>query len=277
MKKGMFLSIAAATALFVSSLGINSADASQIQVKTYKVDYYQFNQSDINKMIESILIQAGSQYKIEDIIKLIEQIEPVKYTEVAKTPQVVSKPNNTTPAQPAQSQPTQAQPAQSQPTQAQPAQSQPTQSQPTPPPSNNEGTTEKEPTKKETSKLNAYEQEVVDLTNAERAKYGLSPLKVDEQLSEVARIKSADMQSNRYFDHTSPTYGSPFDMMKNFGVSYTSAGENIAYGQKTPEEVVNAWMNSDGHRKNILNSSYTHIGVGYVEQGNYWTQMFIGK
>ncbi|NBI29265.1 CAP domain-containing protein [Chengkuizengella marina] len=248
MKKGMFLSIAAATALFVSSLGINSADASQVQVKTYKVSY-QFNQEDINKMVESLLAQVGSQYQI-DINKLLEQIDLGKNTKVVKKPQVVSKPNNPTPAQPAK---------------------------PTPPPSNNESTTEKEPTKEESSKLSAYEQEVVDLTNAERAKEGLPALKVDEKLSEVARIKSADMQSNRYFDHNSPTYGSPFDMMKSFGVSYRSAGENIAYGQKTPQEVVTAWMNSKGHRDNIMNSSYTHIGVGYVEQGNYWTQMFIGK
>lgn len=85
------------------------------------------------------------------------------------------------------------------------------------------------------------------------------------------------MQRNKYFSHTSPTYGSPFDMMKKFGISFRTAGENIAMGQRTPEEVVNAWMNSSGHRQNILNPNFTHIGVGYVENGNYWTQMFIGK
>ncbi|WP_162036695.1 CAP domain-containing protein [Chengkuizengella sediminis] len=148
---------------------------------------------------------------------------------------------------------------------------------PSQPPSNNEGTTEQETTQKGSFKISAYEQEVVDLVNVERAQYDLPPLKVDKKLSEVARIKSADMQSKEYFDHTSPTYGSPFDMMRSFGVSYRSAAENIAYGQRTPQEVVNAWMNSSGHRKNILSSSSTHIGVGYIEQGNYWTQMFIGK
>lgn len=66
-------------------------------------------------------------------------------------------------------------------------------------------------------------------------------------------------------------------MMAQFGVSYRAAAEHIAMGQRTPEEVVNAWMNSHGHRKNILSSSYTHIGIGYVENGNYWTQMFVGK
>ena len=66
-------------------------------------------------------------------------------------------------------------------------------------------------------------------------------------------------------------------MMKNFGISYKSAGENIAQGQTTAKAVVNAWMNSEGHRANILNKNYTHIGVGYVKDGNYWTQMFIQK
>lgn len=127
-----------------------------------------------------------------------------------------------------------------------------------------------------TYSLSQFEQEVVKLTNNERAKYGLQPLKIDLKLSEVARTKSSDMKKNGYFSHTSPTYGSPFDMMKQFGVQYRAAGENIAKGQRSPQEVVNAWMNSEGHRKNILNSNFTHIGVGHVE-GNYWTQMFIGK
>ncbi|MCI4060749.1 CAP domain-containing protein, partial [Bacillus cereus] len=78
-------------------------------------------------------------------------------------------------------------------------------------------------------------------------------------------------QKKNYFDHNSHSYVSPFDMMKKFGISYTSAGENIAQGQRTPEEVVQALMNSAGHRANILNKGYTHIGVGYVERGNYWT------
>lgn len=125
--------------------------------------------------------------------------------------------------------------------------------------------------------LSAFEQQVVDLTNKEREKAGLKALKADTELSKVARAKSKDMADNGYFDHNSPTYGSPFDMMKSFGISYKTAGENIAQGQKTPEEVVEAWMNSQGHRENILNPEYTNIGVGYVENGNYWTQQFIGK
>ena len=88
------------------------------------------------------------------------------------------------------------------------------------------------------------------------------------------------MINKNYFSHTSPTYGSPFDMMKKFNISYRAAGENIAKGQKTPAEVVKAWMNSQGHRENILNSKYTEIGVGVAKDSKgtlYWTQMFIGK
>lgn len=128
----------------------------------------------------------------------------------------------------------------------------------------------------QTDQLNQFEHQVVQLTNEERTKRGLSPLKVNVELSKVAREKSADMARNNYFSHNSPTYGSPFDMMKQFGISYRTAGENIAKGQRTPQEVVNAWMNSAGHRKNILNPSFKEIGVGYVENGNVWTQQFIG-
>ena len=124
--------------------------------------------------------------------------------------------------------------------------------------------------------IHASEREVVRLVNAERAKYGLAALAEDESLSALARRKSQDMRDNGYFDHNSPTYGSPFQMMKSFGFSYRAAGENIAMGYRTPAAVVDAWMNSPGHRANILNASYTRIGVGYVAAGNYWTQEFIG-
>lgn len=121
-----------------------------------------------------------------------------------------------------------------------------------------------------------FEQQVAALVNEQRAANGLAPLTLSEELSIVARAKSQDMHDNNYFSHTSPTYGSPFDMLKSFGISYRAAGENIAMGYSTPEAVVNAWMNSAGHRANILNASYTQIGVGYVADGSYWTQEFIG-
>jgi uncharacterized YkwD family protein/spore coat assembly protein SafA len=124
------------------------------------------------------------------------------------------------------------------------------------------------------------ESQVISLTNQERAKHGLPALKADWELSRVARYKSVDMRDKRYFSHTSPTYGSPFTMMKNFGITYRTAAENIAQGQTTAQAVVQAWMNSPGHRANILNKSMTHIGVGYAKGGSgrhYWTQLFIGK
>ena len=130
-----------------------------------------------------------------------------------------------------------------------------------------------------TNSFSAYQKEVVRLVNIERAKYGISPLKENNSLDNVATKKSEDMIKNNYFDHTSPTYGSPFDMMRQFGISYSTAGENIAMGQSSPQEVVNAWMNSEGHRKNILNSNFTEIGIGVAKNSKgqlYWTQMFIG-
>ena len=128
----------------------------------------------------------------------------------------------------------------------------------------------------DTTVLN-YEKEVVRLVNEIRAENGLQALTYDWELSRVARYKSQDMKDNKYFSHTSPTYGSPFQMIKNFGITYRSAGENIAKGYATPQAVVNGWMNFSGPRANILNASFNRIGVGYVASGNYWTQMFIQK
>lgn len=124
--------------------------------------------------------------------------------------------------------------------------------------------------------VSSYEQKVIDLVNQIRVQNGLKKFTANWELSRVARYKSQDMKDKKYFSHTSPTYGSPFNMIKNFGISFRTAGENIAYGYSTAEAVVNGWMNSEGHRKNILNPSFTQIGVGYVASGNYWTQMFIG-
>lgn len=126
--------------------------------------------------------------------------------------------------------------------------------------------------------VKAQENEVIRLVNVERSKRGLPALKANWELARVARYKSQDMINKNYFSHTSPTYGSPFAMMESFGIRYTSAGENIAYGQQTPQEVMNAWMNSTGHRNNILSSSFSEIGVGLAKNKNgvcYWTQMFI--
>lgn len=126
--------------------------------------------------------------------------------------------------------------------------------------------------------IKAWENEVIRLANAERSKKGVPALAGNWQLSRVARYKSQDMINKNYFSHQSPTYGSPFDMMEAFGMRFAAAGENIAMGQQTPQAVITAWMNSPGHRGNILSTSYSQIGVGLAKDKNgrcYWTQMFI--
>ena len=130
-----------------------------------------------------------------------------------------------------------------------------------------------------TSKLTSDELEVFNLINAQRTKNGLSALKIDSEVQNVARIKAQDMVNNSYFSHTSPTYGTPFEMLQSFKVSYKTAGENIA-GNSTNSVAVNAWMNSSGHKANILNSSFNYTGIGVVSSPKYgkmYVQMFIGK
>ena len=134
-------------------------------------------------------------------------------------------------------------------------------------PENNEGVTN----------ASQFELKVLELVNNERAKNGLSALELKENLSEVARNHSMDMAKNKYFDHTNLKGQSPFDRLKSAGISYSYAGENIAAGQNTPQAVVNAWMNSEGHRKNILSKNFNKIGLGYYNGGpkyHYWTQVF---
>jgi len=129
------------------------------------------------------------------------------------------------------------------------------------------------------STLSNDEQEVFNLINQQRTQNGLPALKIDDEVQNVARIKAQDMVDNNYFSHTSPTYGSPFDMLKSFGVSYKSAGENIA-GNSSNSGAVNAWMNSAGHKANILSNNYNYTGIGVVSSPKYgkmYVQMFIGK
>ena len=119
--------------------------------------------------------------------------------------------------------------------------------------------------------------EVLRLVNAERAKAGLSSLTLDSSLSSVAKNHSEDMKNNNYFDHTNLQGQSPFDRLKSAGIAYTTAGENIAMGQKTAQSVVSGWMNSSGHRANILNKNFGRMGLGTAKTysgGYYWTQIF---
>ena len=122
----------------------------------------------------------------------------------------------------------------------------------------------------------AYEAEVLRLVNAERAKYGLSPLAQDKGAAEVAHLRAKEIV--KAFSHTRPDGSSCFTAAKELGVSYRSAGENIAYGYPTPQKVVEGWMNSEGHRKNILSASFSKIGIGCYKSNGvlYWSQFFIG-
>ncbi|SEG04737.1 CAP domain-containing protein [Paenibacillus sp. UNC499MF] len=146
---------------------------------------------------------------------------------------------------------------------------------PTAKPSAPAATPAPKPVEKPAASQSEYADQVVTLVNQERAKAGLKPLASDSALAAMALDKAKDMYTNNYFDHNSPTYGSPFDMMKSYGISYTYAGENIAQGQRTPQDVMNSWMNSPGHRQNILSPNFTKIGVAYYN--GEWVQEFIAN
>ncbi|TCK93120.1 putative YkwD family protein [Natranaerovirga hydrolytica] len=129
----------------------------------------------------------------------------------------------------------------------------------------------------DTAELTTMEREFVDLVNAERRKNGLSEYAINMDVVNVSRVKAQDMVDNNYFSHDSPVYGSPFEMLNNFGVSYRTAGENIA-GNNSVQRAHNALMNSSGHRANILSTNYDSIGVGIVPHPRYgyvFVQLFL--
>ncbi|BCB04389.1 CAP domain-containing protein [Bacillus sp. KH172YL63] len=268
MNKKMMVSTATALTLLATPFAAGKADAAapcpaqDKAVQQLNVFKYNGNQEDLNKFVQDTLSKYqfdGKNINIQQLLNGQAQAAPAPKAETPAPAPEKEAPKAEAPKAEAQA----------------PA---PKAEAPAPAPAANEQQQQAEQTASDQSgQLSQYEQQVVELTNQERAKQGLPALKVDAELSKVAREKSRDMQANNYFSHTSPTYGSPFDMMKQFGIQYNAAGENIAMGQQTPEEVVQAWMNSEGHRKNILSANYTHIGVGYVENGHYWTQQFIGK
>lgn len=132
------------------------------------------------------------------------------------------------------------------------------------------GTTDTQPDESAKS----YVEQVVALVNAERAKVNLPALTMTQELNHVAQIRA--VETTQSFSHTRPNGSSFSSVLSENGISYRRAGENIAWGQKTPEAVVNAWMNSEGHRANILNKDFTSIGIGYYLNGStpYWVQLF---
>ncbi len=226
MKKRVLLSVAAATAL---TLGVSSLDAqaatvqpSNIKVQNIqhsKVMMKQMNQQELQAFLQSMGVESLAQWQQGNFQPncIIPGQQP---TENVVTEQPTAKPET---QKPAEQKPVEQKPAEEvqKPEAQKPAEN-----------NNTQKPAEQKPAEQkpaeEAKSLSEFEQRVVELTNAERAKQGLPALKIDTELSKVARIKSEDMQKNNYFDHNSPTYGSPFDMMKKFGISYTSAGENIA-------------------------------------------------
>lgn len=132
------------------------------------------------------------------------------------------------------------------------------------------------PDQPEDGAMDAYAKRVVELVNAERAKAGLSPLSVHTAAAGAAQTRSREIET--VFSHTRPDGSAFSSVLASAGINFRGAGENIAYGQQTPEEVMETWMNSAGHRANILNSSFTSIGVGHYKNSagvNYWTQLFL--
>ncbi|NRG28177.1 sporulation protein [Bacillus circulans] len=262
-KKNLIFSVAAASTLLMATPLANKAEASTVQPQEAKTIYQAHNLSEeqLNKIFHNI----ASNYHI-DIDKVLNELIGSMDKQQAYYP--ITKQKDTQ---------KEVQKETAKPKETNNVQQQSNSKPNTTTQQNTTSESTKNNSANASSSVSAFEKQVVDLTNKERAKNGLPALTLDNELSKVAKAKSQDMSANNYFDHTSPTYGSPFDMMKQFGVTYKAAGENIAKGQRTPEEVVNAWMNSEGHRANILSNKFTHIGVGYVENGNYWTQQFIGK
>ncbi len=125
--------------------------------------------------------------------------------------------------------------------------------------------------------VTSYENKLLKLINDERVKNNLNPLISDEQLKTLATVKNEDMSKNDYFDHISNTYDTVFSMLNVFNIDYNYAGENIAKGQDTPEQVFVDWLNSDD-KNNILNENFTNIGISYLnDNNNYWTLVFTGK
>src|SRR5690606_39115785 len=196
--------VSAIVAVLIASPFAGKADASeQNEVKSEKI-YYQVKVSENINWYQFLLKNVPIDW---NQLLSFKQIRPLEKQKEVETKQPIEKPVE--------------------------------QPKPIQPVDNNTG--KQNPTEETNTNLSVFEQQVIDLTNQERAKHGLNALQVDSELSKVAREKSKDMANNHYFSHNSPTYGSPFDMMKQFGITYRTAGENIAMGQRTPQEVVQAW------------------------------------
>lgn len=259
LKKNLLKTVVAGSLTAVLAVGIMlPASASAAEVSTYKATIKLTDATSLKTLLEKWMKDNGITVSNGQVVQ-----KPAAQPETTK-PEPAKPESTTKPSQPTQEEKPAATPTKK------PENSSNTGN------ANNTGNTGNNTSNSgNESTQSDFAAQVVKLVNAERAKAGLSALASDALLDKVALAKAKDMSNNNYFDHQSPTYGSPFDMMKQFGVTYSYAGENIAKGQKTPQEVVTAWMNSEGHRANILSKNFTQIGVGYYN--GYWAQEFIGK
>ena len=254
LNKNLLKTVVAGSLTAVLAVGIMlPASASAAEVSTYKATFKVTDATSLKTWLEKWMKDNGITVSNGQVVKQPAAQPETTKPETAKPE--TTKPETTKPSQPTQEEKPAATPAEK--------------------PENSGNTGNNTSNSGNESAQSDFAAQVVKLVNAERAKAGLSALASDALLDKVALAKAKDMSNNNYFDHQSPTYGSPFDMMKQFGVTYSYAGENIAKGQKTPQEVVTAWMNSEGHRANILSKNFTQIGVGYYN--GYWAQEFIGK
>lgn len=258
LKKNLLKTVVAGSLTAVLAVGIMlPASASAAEVSTYKATIKLTDATSLKTLLEKWMKDNGITVSNGQVVQ-----KPAAQPETTKPE--TTKPETTKPSQPTQEEKPAATPTKKPENSSNSGNA------------NNTGNTGNNSSNSgNESTQSDFAAQVVKLVNAERAKAGLSALASDALLDKVALAKAKDMSNNNYFDHQSPTYGSPFDMMKQFGVTYSYAGENIAKGQKTPQEVVTAWMNSEGHRANILSKNFTQIGVGYYN--GYWAQEFIGK
>lgn len=232
-----------------------SEDAKRLNSKITLISKYLFGQTTV---AEGLDINGDMRIDILDLI-YIKKARLALETTTTQTTNIITEPEQILTETPAP----ETQPPITQPPVIQPPTTQPPATQPPAP-----------------SGISEYQAEVLRLVNVERAAVGLSPLEADLTLMQAAQIRADE--TVQLFSHTRPNGESCFTVLSELGISYRSCGENIAAGFSTPEQTVNQWMNSEGHRANILNPSFTHLGVGYVNRSgtqyrNYWTQMFVGR
>ncbi len=236
------------------------------------IEYVQQLQFQICSLVaDKYGLQSGKLDLLNQLQKWIATYPSVLQPKPTQAPTATPKPTQAPTATP---KPTQAPTATPKPTQAPTATPKPTQAPTATPKPTQAPTATPKPSPTNNGGQATIDEQILNLVNQERQKLGLKDLKLDSLLSKVATEKARDMDENNYFSHTSPTYGSPFDMMASYGVSYRYAGENIASGYTSAEAVMKGWMNSPGHRANIVNANFTKLGVGKVN--GQWVQMFIG-